>query len=186
MLRLQLHTLLVLILLLFSLKTGASPPHVYLKNSEWTVQIVPQTLAVKANPSNTVGLDIIDQTLTYILTNPFNNQIRFKTTSKSGLGMHISHAFTPNWEQGRYGFRISLSNASPVTPAKLYSQYLMENDEFISFMDKIEKTPEAEKLLGAAHVYLWGGKLLSQYDVTDWNKFAIKLLSDNKIAKQIW
>ena len=120
------------------------------------------------------GLDIKCQTLTYILTNPFNNQIRFKTTSNSGLDMHVSHAFTPNWKQSRYGFRISLGNASPVTPAKLYRRYLMENDEFISFTDKIEKTPEVEILLGAAHVYLWGGKLLSQYDVTDWNKFAKK------------
>ena len=298
MLRLQLSILSVLIFLLFSHKTSASPPHVYLKNSEWTIQIVPQTLAVKAKPANTevevpisfgqtgfdnvrdfiqndnivtwkisdrfltvrfeltvdslsvefiqdteinetlnltwpliedfhslegyilplfegcyvpkddsrwqdflidrgplnttadlsmpfFGLDIKDQTLTYILTNPFNNQIRFKTTSKSGLDMHVSHAFTPNWKQSRYGFRISLGNASPGTPAKLYRRYLMENDEFISFTDKIEKTAEAEKLLGAAHVYLWGGKLLSQYDLTDWNKFAKELLSEKKVAKQI-
>ena len=30
-------------------------------------------------------------------------------------------------------------------------------------------------MLGAAHVYLWGGKLLSQYDVTDWKAFATQL-----------
>ncbi|RKU29243.1 hypothetical protein C6497_06655 [Candidatus Poribacteria bacterium] len=299
MLRLQLGILSILILSLFSLNTDASPPYVYLVNSEWTVQIVPKTLAVQAKPTSTevevpislgqtgfdninefiqndkiatwkipdrfltvrfeltadslsvefaqdiqfnetlnltwplienfqslqgyilplfegcyvpkddsrwqnflinhgplnttadlsmpfFGLAIKDQTLTYILTNPFNNQIHFKTTSTSGLGMHVSHAFTPNWKKGRYGFHISLGDASPVTPAKLYRRYLIENDEFISFTDKIKKTPEAKKLLGAAHVYLWGGKLLSQYDVTDWNRFARKLISENKVARQIW
>ena len=71
--------------------------------------------------------------------------------------------------------RLSLGTASPVAPAKQYRQWLIENGEFVSFIEKIKKVPEAEKLLGAAHVYLWGGKLLSQYDVTDWKAFATEL-----------
>lgn len=121
------------------------------------------------------GLDLGERTLTYILTNPFNNQILFSETETSDLGMRVSHAFTPNWEQKRYGVRISLGSASPVAPANQYRQWLIENGEFVSFAEKIKKTPEAEKLLGAAHIYLWGGKLLSQYDVTDWKAFATKL-----------
>ena len=132
------------------------------------------------------GLDLGDRTLTYILTNPFNNQIHFSETSSSALGMKVSHAFTPNWERKTYGLRISLGAASPVAPAKQYRQYLMENTEFVSFAEKIEKTPEAEKLLGAAHVYLWGGKLLSRYDVTDWQAFATRLSGNGTLAKQIW
>ena len=121
------------------------------------------------------GLDLGERTLTYILTNPFNNQIRFHKTSLSGLSMQVSHAFTPNWEERRYGLRISLGAASPITPAKQYRHWLKQNAEFVSFAEKIERTPAAEKLLGAAHIYLWGGKLLSQYDVTDWKTFATKL-----------
>jgi len=118
------------------------------------------------------GLDLGERTLTYILTNPFNNQILFRETETSDLGIRVSHAFTPNWERKTYGVRISLGAASPVEPAKHYRQWLIENGEFVSFAEKIEKSPEAEKLLGAAHIYLWGGKLLSQYDVTDWKSFA--------------
>ncbi|MCE2415973.1 hypothetical protein J4G07_18480 [Candidatus Poribacteria bacterium] len=121
------------------------------------------------------GLDLGERTLTYILTNPFNNQILFRAPETSDLGMQVSHAFTPNWERKTYGVRISLGAASPVEPAKHYRKWLIENGEFVSFAEKIEKTPKAKKLLGAAHVYLWGGKLLSQYDVTDWKAFATKL-----------
>ena len=129
------------------------------------------------------GLDLGDQTLTYILTNPFNNRILFSKTEASTLGMQVSHAFTPNWKEKRYGVRISLGEASPVAPAKQYRQWLQQNDEFVSFAEKIEQTPEAAKLLGAAHAYLWGGKLLSRYDVTDWKAFAAKLSrGDNEWA----
>ena len=124
------------------------------------------------------GLDLGERTLTYILTNPFNNKILFRETETSDLGMRVSHAFTPNWERKRYGMRLSLGSASPIEPAKQYRQWLIENDEFVSFAEKIEKTPEAEKLLGAAHVYLWGGKLLSEYDVKDWKAFATRLSGD--------
>ena len=132
------------------------------------------------------GLDLGERTLTYILTNPFNNRIHFSETSTANLGMRVSHAFTPNWEQKRYGVRLSLGAASPVEPAKQYRQWLIESGEFVSFAEKVKKVPEAEKLLGAAHVYLWGGKLLSQYDVTDWKVFATRLSGDGKIEKHIW
>ena len=153
-----------------------------------------QDFLSKRSPINTTaglsmpfwGLDLTDRTLTYILTNPFNNQIRFNKTTSSALGMEVSHAFTPNWEQKRYGLRISLGAASPVAPAKQYRRWLKQNAEFVSFAEKIEKTPAAQKLLGAAHVYLWGGKLLSEHDVTDWKTFATRLKGNSQIAARIW
>ena len=132
------------------------------------------------------GLDLTERTLTYILTNPFNNQIRFNKTAAPSLGMEVSHTFTPNWEQRRYGLHISLGAASPIAPAKRYRRWLQQNAEFVSFAEKIEKTPAAEKLLGAAHIYLWGGKLLSQYDVTDWRTFATRLSGNSGVAMQMW
>ncbi|MDE0688166.1 MAG: hypothetical protein OXI61_08390 [Candidatus Poribacteria bacterium] len=132
------------------------------------------------------GLDLGERTLTYILTNPFNNQIHFSETETSDLGMRVSHAFTPNWERKRYGVRLSLGGGSPVEPAKQYRQWLIENGAFVSFAEKIEKVPAAEKLLGAAHIYLWNGKLLSQYDVTDWKAFATRLNGNSGLAKRLW
>ena len=131
------------------------------------------------------GLHLDKRTFTYILTNPFNNQIHFNKTLTS-LGMQVSHTFTPNWEQKRYGVRISLDAASPVAPARRYREWLKQSGEFVSFREKIEGTRDARKLLGAVHIYLWGGKLLSQYDVTDWKAFATKLRGDSGVAKQIW
>ena len=76
------------------------------------------------------GLDFGKRTLTYILTNPFNNQILFSKTAADDLGMQVSHTFTPNWEQKTYGMHISLGAASPVEPAKQYRQWLQQNGEF--------------------------------------------------------
>ena len=123
------------------------------------------------------GVDLGDRTLTYILTHPFNNQIRFSEAASEGLEMQVSHSFKPNWEQETYGFRISFGAGSPVAPAQRYREYLIARDEFVPFSEKIARTPEAEKLLGAVHVYLWDGKLLSEYDVTDWKRFATELSS---------
>lgn len=131
------------------------------------------------------GLDLTDRTLTYILTNPFNNRIRFNKTTSAALDMAVSHAFTPNWEQKKYGLHISLGAASPIAPAKQYRRYLQQNAEFVSFAEKIEKTPAAAKLLGAAHAYVWGGKLLNEHDVTDWKAFAIRLIGDTRIWAQL-
>ncbi len=206
------------------------------------------------------GLDFGEWNLTYILTNPFNNRLTFDTVAEFGLGMRVSHAFTPNWVRKRYGVRISLGGGSPVTPAKTYRRWLKQNGEFVSFVEKVkmnldkksptrlsqesqksaeaerathdektrlshesqksaeierathdknklhQKSPtrlshesqnqqklnalhttkkrsthdekqvaEVEKLLGAAHIYLWGSNLLGRHDITDWKAFASKL-----------
>lgn len=129
------------------------------------------------------GVDFGEWTLTYILTNPFNNRLSFE----SNLGMQVSHAFTPNWERKGYGVRVTLGEASPVAPAKHYRHWLMQNSEFVTFAEKVAKLPAAEKLLGAAHIYLWGGTLLSRYDITERQAFATKLSSgENAVTKDIW
>ena len=140
------------------------------------------------------GVDFGEWTLTYILTNPFNNRLSFRATTESGLGMQLSHAFMPNWERKVYGVRIALGEASPVAPAKHYRRWLMQNAAFVTFAEKAEKLPAAEKLLGAAHIYLWGGSLLSRYDITDRQAFAAKLNGETSsrpgglsyVAKELW
>jgi hypothetical protein len=43
-----------------------------------------------------------------------------------------------------------------VEPARLYREELIRGGQFVSLAQKIHKTPDAAKLLGAAHLYLWG------------------------------
>lgn len=94
-------------------------------------------------------------TITYQLTNPFNNQFAFQNTPV-GLAAKLTHQFTSNWNVKRYGLRISLGPPSPIEPARQYRRWLIQNGQFVSMREKIHRTPDAAKLLGAAHVYLWG------------------------------
>ena len=122
-----------------------------------------------------IGLDYGSFTLTCILTNPFNNQIEFRLSPEKRLQAHLTHQFTRNHPVMEYGVVFEVGTNSLVEPARIYRQWLIQRGEFVSFKDKIHKTPEAEKLLGAAHAYLWGHELLTQADVTDWKKLAQEL-----------
>jgi len=94
-------------------------------------------------------------TYTYQLTNPFNNELEFHVESGS-LAAALTHSFTRISKDKTYGLRISLGPLSPVEPAKVYRRWLIQNRQFVTLKDKIRQTPDAAKLLGAAHVYLWG------------------------------
>ena len=51
--------------------------------------------------------------------------------------------------------------------------------------EKVAKLPAAEKLLGAAHIYLWGGSLLSRYDITDKKACSAKLNGTKELWEQL-
>lgn len=157
-----------------------------------------QNFLVEHSPMNTTeglsmpfwGLDWGDYTLTYILTNPFNNELAFEKTD-DGLNMKLTHQFTRNWKKKEYGLIIRLGNASPIEPAKQYRQWLIDQGEFVSMKEKIRSVPDAEKLLGADQIYLWGGEAISQYDIRNWKDFALKLKAqadavEPSPGKRIW
>ena len=138
-----------------------------------------------------LGLAYGQATLTCILTNPFNNQLEFRQAPGKGLEARLTHQFTRNHPVKEYGAVFEVGTNSLVEPARLYRQWLIQRGEFVSLKDKIHKTPEAGKLLGAAHAYLWGHELLTQADVTDWKKLAqaLKSAGDSPSlspAKRIW
>ena len=101
------------------------------------------------------GVDTGGYTLTYIATNPFNNEISFQN-SRGSLGLTFTHHFTPHWKVKEYGFRISLGSPSPIEPAKRYREWLKKTGQFVSMQEKMKRTPNVAKLLGASHIYLWG------------------------------
>ncbi|HOX55722.1 MAG TPA: glycoside hydrolase [Candidatus Paceibacterota bacterium] len=130
-------------------------------------------------------------TLTCILTNPFNNQLQFVRAPDNTLEARLTHQFTRNHPVKEYAVVFELGTNSLVEPARRYRQWLMEHDEFVSFSDKVRKTPEAGKLPGAAHVYLWGSEPLDPSDVADWKGLA-RALKDGDAAsgpppaRRIW
>ncbi|MBE3095861.1 MAG: glycoside hydrolase [Planctomycetes bacterium] len=124
------------------------------------------------------------------VTNPFNNEFSFRR-EKGKLATQFTHTFTPNRKVKQYGLRICLGGASPVDPAKLYRKYLVEQGQFVSLKQKIERTPDAGKLLGAAHVYLWGDGLITRYDFLDLKRLAERIINDSNnsvpsVGKRLW
>ncbi len=122
------------------------------------------------------GVDCRGYTLTYVLTNPFDNELALAGEGP-GIGLKLTHEFKPNWETKEYGFVIRLGGPSPVEPARQYRRWLMESGEFVTLQEKMKRVPDVEKLLGAAHVYLWGSDLISRHDVLDWQGLAEDVLA---------
>ncbi len=103
-----------------------------------------------------LGLDYGGWTLACILTNPFNNRLEFRRAPGQGLEARVTHQFTPNHAVKEFGVIFEAGTNSLVEPARLYRRWLIERGEWVGLKDKIAKTPEARRLLGAAHAYLWG------------------------------
>jgi hypothetical protein len=157
------------------------------------------TFLARESPMNTTaglsmpfwGVDVGNgRSLTYILTNPFNNEITFAQDSSGLLGLRLEHSFTRNERRKEFGYRIHLGDGSPVTPAKLYRKYLEDTKQFVSLKKKIEHTPDVAKLLGAPHIYLWGEGLIGRGDVKDYKKLAAALQKaavapEDSLAKRV-
>ena len=130
------------------------------------------------------GLDCGDFSLTYIITNPYNNEIQFRKTS-DGIGFRFTHEFTSLAPGKEFGFLIRLGgNESPVEPAMQFRQWLIERGEFVSMKEKMKNVPNAARLLGAAHVYLWGDAPFSRHDIpgAKWRPFCTKLVEQARAA----
>jgi hypothetical protein len=130
------------------------------------------------------GLDCGNFSLTYIITNPYNNEIQFQRAS-DGLGFRFTHEFTSLAPWKEYGFLIRLGdNSSPIEPARQFRQWLIEQGKFVSMKEKMKKVPNAARLLGAAHVYLWGDSPFSRHDIpgAKWWPFCAKLVEQSRTA----
>lgn len=145
----------------------------------------------KESPLNTTagltlpfwGYDAGDFTLTCQLLNPFNNELQFDTVA-GRLRLRCAHEFMRNNEVKQFGMRFTVGAASPIEPARVYRRWLQARGEFVSLAEKIKRTPEAAKLLGAAHVYLWGEGPLGMEDVEDWKIFAEELYQRGRATNE--
>lgn len=121
----------------------------------------------------------------WLLINPFNNQIQFDVSEQNELGLTLSHQFTQLVPDQPFVIRLSISEKDPLAGAKQYRQWLIDNKLFERFEDKVTKTPEASKLIGATHLYIWGTDLLATKDVKDWSKFVLQLKNQRGLAGKI-
>lgn len=115
-----------------------------------------------------------DRTVTCIVTHPFNTMVVFELEGTTLL-LKQSHEFTSNWETKPYSVRFHIAGPSPIEPAQHYRRVLEAQGRFVSMRSKIDRLPDAERLLGAPHAYIWGDALLSRHDIRDWSALATKL-----------
>ncbi|WP_300634604.1 glycoside hydrolase [Pseudomonas sp.] len=110
------------------------------------------------------GTDHGSFTLNWLLTNPYNNRLRWR----EDVALSLSHEFTSLDPSAPMTLLLHLGDADPLAGAKRYRQWLVEQGRYEPLADKLRQTPEAAKLLGASHAYLWGNDLLALDDVRDW------------------
>ncbi|MEO8489267.1 glycoside hydrolase [Pseudomonas sp.] len=125
------------------------------------------------------GTDHGSFTLNWLLTNPYNNQLQWQADGQ-GLALSVAHEFTRLDPTAPMTLRLHLGDADPLAGAKRYRQWLVEQGRYEPLADKLRQTPEAEKLLGASHIYLWGNSLLAPTDVRDW-PLLVKRLRDHPL-----
>ncbi len=124
------------------------------------------------------GLHGDDCSLTCIVTNQYNNRIRFENAGER-LRLRFERESPPGKPNGEYGFVIRWNeNSSVVEPARQFRRWLIESGDFVPMSEKRRTVPKAERLLGAPHVYLWGDALLSRHDIPKgkWRSFCQDLI----------
>lgn len=130
------------------------------------------------------GLDHGTFTLSWLLTNPFNNTVTL-TRDGEGVALSLSHRYASLAPQVPMTLVLHLGGADPLAGAKRYREWLVSEGAYESLASKIARTPQADKLIGAAHAYLWGSGLLSVADVADWPAFIARLRSGNALASRL-
>ncbi|MBK5303072.1 MULTISPECIES: glycoside hydrolase [unclassified Erwinia] len=130
------------------------------------------------------GVDHGGFTLNWLMTNPYNNHLTFSAEGKT-LALAVRHAFTALEPGTPLTFTLSLGDADPLAGAKRYRQWLIDNGQYEPLSDKLLKTPEAKKLLGASHVYLWGNDLLGPDDVRSWPALLRLLRGTGALASEL-
>lgn len=122
------------------------------------------------------GLDHGRYTLHWLLTNPFNNRLRFKAET-GGLGLALSHEFTRLAPETPMEMVLHLAGPDLLAGAKRYRRELIQRKQFRPLAEKILDTPSAAKLIGATHLYLWDNGLIGTKDVRDWPGMLTRLRS---------
>ncbi len=123
-----------------------------------------------------LALDLDGATLIYIFENQFDNEITFENQD-GRLAARVTHEFKDNWDELEFSVSVFIGEDDPIAPARIYREWLMRHGEFVSMAEKIEALPRAERLLGAAQMYLFGTQALAREDIPrrEWPEFCRQL-----------
>ena len=110
-------------------------------------------------------------TVVYILENPFDNDLIWNESSGQ-LEMRLSHRFQRNQPGKEHSILVRIGGDSPVETALQFRAWFREHNRFVTMREKIRATPDAARLLGAAHIYIWANSKWAANDVTNWPAFA--------------
>ncbi len=131
------------------------------------------------------GLRYPGLTVAYIAENPFDNQLQWQTRGPE-LWSTLTHRFQRNQPGKRHSVLVRFGGDSPVEAALLFRQWFSRHYQFMSYQEKIRALPDAEKLLGAAHLYLWWlNTPLTDEDVTNWPQLARALQADPSLFPRL-
>lgn len=132
------------------------------------------------------GVESEGNLITYILENPFHNEIKFQGDSEN-IRLDLKHSYTDNNDLSMpLSFRIHLDhNCTPITPAKHFREYLIKENLFVSLKEKIEIAPRISKLIGAPHAYIWDGAPITIHDIrnTGWVPLAKALVEQSQSSE---
>jgi len=106
-------------------------------------------------------------TVVYILESPFDNALSWQEFDGK-LQMSLTHRIQRNQPRQEFSLLVKIAGDSPIETAKVYRQWHQQYRKFVTLREKIAATPAAERLLGAAHLYLWATSRLTAADVVDW------------------
>lgn len=122
----------------------------------------------------------------YIMENPYRSSFIF--SEENDISFSLLHQYPEIDKEKSCSFRIYLTDNNPVSVAKIYREYVMEQGNFVTLEEKAEDTPNIRKLYGAPQIYLWGDNLISPKNI-HWSVFKNSLNSNilnyiKKLASQ--
>lgn len=110
------------------------------------------------------GVQLQSATIAYLLPDELRCQLCFEKTN-ARLSLRTMHRFLKRDGFPSYEVKIVLAKHSPLGPALAYRDWLVKAGRHVTFAEKVKQVPEASKLLGAMHAYLWGdGRLKPAMD----------------------
>ncbi|WP_374337824.1 glycoside hydrolase [Leeia sp.] len=130
------------------------------------------------------GLDHGKWGLHWILTNPYHNTLQWSADGK-GLALNVSHQFSVLGERKPMTATLHLEQGDVLAGAKWYRNWLQSQGLVEGLADKLKQQPEGRKLIGASHIYLWGGGLLASKDVQDWPTWVGQLKGGGPLSQAV-
>ena len=96
-----------------------------------------------------------ERTVSYLAVSDLQTELCFSNDGRR-LSTYAVHDFRKRDGLPPYEILIWMGGASPVSPALDYKGWLKERGQYVSMDEKIGANPEAARLLGATHAYLYG------------------------------